>query len=278
MDLIMANFAVAASNDTIDRANKIMELYAQPGDKKEDTLIRILEIAESESVRGTHPELEHNLRAIDTTITTLIKQINGIVAGQDYQIAQLHEQLEAAFAEKQNAIESASRQIDEARSKSEEAEMAMQQASIDIDAAYAKAKSDIEEIEAEKNAAIEKFCTERDQAIRERDDARTIAAEKTALNSLLSHQVSELNEELVDFKNLQNSYKSLETNYASLQKQLETVQMQEELNIERAVIAKERELRDEFQQHIREADKENARLSYEISQLKVEFQKFHINQ
>ena len=274
----MANFAVAASNDTIDRANKIMELYAQPGDKKEDTLIRILEIAESESVRGTHPELEHNLRAIDTTITTLIKQINGIVAGQDYQIAQLHEQLEAAFAEKQNAIESASRQIDEARSKSEEAEMAMQQASIDIDAAYAKAKSDIEEIEAEKNAAIEKFCTERDQAICERDDARTIAAEKAALNSLLSHQVSELNEELVDFKNLQNSYKSLETNYASLQKQLETAQMQEELNIERAVIAKERELRDEFQQHIREADKENARLSYEISQLKVELQKFHINQ
>ena len=54
--------------------------------------------------------------------------------------------------------------------------------------------------------------------------------------------------------------------------------MQEELNIERAVIAKERELRDEFQQHIREADKENARLSYEISQLKVELQKFHINQ
>lgn len=93
-----------------------------------------------------------------------------------------------------------------------------------------------------------------------------------------SHQVSELNEELVDFKNLQNSYKSLETNYASLQKQLETAQMQEELNIERAVIAKERELRDEFQQHIREADKGYARLSYEISQLKVELQKFHINQ
>lgn len=270
----MANFAVAASNDTIERANKIMELYAQPGDKKEDILIRILEIAESESVRGTHPELEHTLRAIDTTITTLIKQINGIVAGQDYQISQLHEEVEAAFAEKQNAIESANRQIDEARSKSEAAEMAIQQAAIDIDAAHAKAKADIEEIEAEKDAAIEKFSNERDQAIRERDDARTIAAEKTELNSLLSHQVSELTEELDDFKELQKNYKALETNCISVQKQLETAKMQAELNTERAIIAKERELREEFQQQIRESDRENARLLYEIEQLKAQLKAY----
>ena len=32
----MANFAVAASQETIEKANKIMEIYAQNGDKKED--------------------------------------------------------------------------------------------------------------------------------------------------------------------------------------------------------------------------------------------------
>lgn len=272
----MANFAVAASNDTIERANKIMELYAQPGDKKEDILIRILEIAESESVRGTHPELEHNLRAIDTTITTLIKQINGIVAGQDYQISQLHEEVEAAFAEKQNAIESANRQIDEAQSKSEAAEMAIQQAAIDIDAAHAKAKADIEEIEAEKDAAIEKFSNERDQAIRERDDARTIAAEKTASNELFAQQIRELKDKLIEFKDLQKSYQSLENTYTTLQKKFDTAQLQSELDKERAVMAKERELREEFQQQLREADKENATLAYEINQLKAQLA--HIGQ
>ena len=49
----MANFAVAASPETIEKANKIMEIYAQNGDKKEDTLLRILDLAEAESVKGT---------------------------------------------------------------------------------------------------------------------------------------------------------------------------------------------------------------------------------
>ena len=71
----MANFAVAAGIDTIERANKVMELYAQEGDKKEDILNRILDLAENEAVRGTHPELEESLRAVDATVTTLIKQI-----------------------------------------------------------------------------------------------------------------------------------------------------------------------------------------------------------
>lgn len=272
----MANFAVAASNDTIDRANKIMELYARPGDKKEDILIRILNIAASESVKGTHPDLEPHLRDIDTTITTLIKQINGIVAGQDHKIDQLNEELNSAFEEKQSAIESANRLIDEARSKSAAADIAMKQAADDIEAAHSKAQSDIEAIEAEKNTAIEKFCSERDQAIRERDDARTIAAEKTASNELFAQQIRELKDKLIEFKDLQKSYQSLENTYTTLQKKFDTAQLQSELDKERAVMAKERELREEFQQQLREADKENATLAYEINHLKAQLA--HIGQ
>ena len=69
----MPTFAVAASLETIERANKVMELYYQEGDKKEDTLIRILDLAESESIKGTHPELEGALKSVDATIGTLIK-------------------------------------------------------------------------------------------------------------------------------------------------------------------------------------------------------------
>ena len=57
----MANFAVAASAETIERANRVMEVYAQEGDKKEDILIRILAVAEAEATKGTHPELAGDL-------------------------------------------------------------------------------------------------------------------------------------------------------------------------------------------------------------------------
>ena len=101
----MANFAVAASPETIEKANRIMEMYAQDGDKKEDILLRILDLAESESVKGTHPELEGSLRAVDGTIGVLIKQINGIVAGQDSQLSELKKRLEAALEAKQEITE-----------------------------------------------------------------------------------------------------------------------------------------------------------------------------
>ena len=64
----MANFAVAASNDTIERANRVMELYAQDGDEKEDILNRIFDLAESESVRGTHELYEESWIATDEEV------------------------------------------------------------------------------------------------------------------------------------------------------------------------------------------------------------------
>ena len=103
----MANFAVAASPETIEKANKIMEIYAQNGDKKEDTLLRILDLAEAESVKGTHPALEPNLKAIEKTLGSLLKQINGIVAGQDIQLAEAKEKLDSAIEEKKAALEQA---------------------------------------------------------------------------------------------------------------------------------------------------------------------------
>lgn len=167
----MANFAIASSQETIERANRIMGMYQKDGEKKEDTFLRILDLAERESIRGTHPELESSLRSIDGTIATLIKQINGIVSGQDLKVAELTDQLNAAVSEKQVALEAAKTDMDAAN------------------LLKSNVQKEIEDIRKVSQAQIAKAEQERDAAIRERNDARTIAAEKTKNNELLKQQI-----------------------------------------------------------------------------------------
>lgn len=295
----MANFAVAASLETIEKANSIMELYSQEGDKKEDILLRILSVAEKESVRGTHPALEPSLRAVDSTISTLIKQINGIVAGQDSQIQELKEKLEKAIEEKRTAIETASVQIEAAKAKSDAADAAIAQAQEKIVAAETQANAEIQSAKKDAAIEIERANTERDQALRERDDARTISAEKSASNDLLMRQMASMEADAQAYKDLQDSYAQLSEDLSSAHNQLadkerelsaltkdfeterktmesdftrrmETAKAQEELAVEKAVIARERELRKEYQDQIRQSDQESAKLQAKIEQLQAE--------
>lgn len=263
----MANFAVAASQETIEMANHVMDMYAQTGDKKEDILIRILALAEKEAIRGAHPALEGALRAVDTTIGVLIKQIDGIVAGQDSQLQELREKLDKAIEEKRTALESAKAQTEAAQAKSEATDAAIKLA------------------QADAATAVEKANNERDQAVRERDDARTIAAEKSASNDLLMRQMTAMESDIATYKDLQVKYDAILSDYSSITEQLkdaknaqktleadfarqiETSKAQAELNLERAVMAKEREIRAEYQEQIRQADRENARLSLQIEHL-----------
>lgn len=53
-------------------------------------------------------------------------------------------------------------------------------------------------------------------------------------------------------------------------RRVETAKAQEELAIEKAVIARERELRKEYQEQLRQADQENAKLQAKIEQLQAE--------
>ena len=295
----MANFAVAASLETIEKANSIMELYSQEGDKKEDTLLRILSVAEKESVRGTHPALESSLRSVDSTISTLIKQINGIVAGQDTQIQELKEKLEKAIEEKRTAIDTASAQIEAAKAKSDAADAAIAQAQEKIVAAETQANEEIQSAKKDAAIEIERANTERDQALRERDDARTISAEKSASNDLLMRQMASMEADAQAYKDLQDSYAQLSEDLSSAHNQLAdkerelsaltkdfetdrktmesdftrrmvTANAQEELAVEKAVIARERELRKEYQDQIRQSDQENAKLQAKIEQLQAE--------
>ena len=82
-----------------ERLMHIIDLYKNledpKGEQQENAILRILDIAESDNIRGTHPELEGPLLAVEATISTLIKQLNGIAVGQDAKISRLQEALNA---------------------------------------------------------------------------------------------------------------------------------------------------------------------------------------
>ena len=255
----MANFAVAASPETIEKANRIMEMYAQDGDKKEDILLRILDLAESESVKGTHPELEGSLRAVDGTIGVLIKQINGIVAGQDSQLSELKKRLEAALEAKQEITEKANSAIAEAQEKCAAATLQIEQADAAIAAEKEKAKE-----------AIEKALADRDQYLRARDDAMAIADEKSASNDFLRKETSRLHNDLSvlneKYADQCSAMEKADEHIKNLEQQL----IRAELEKEKAVMAKEREIRDLFDSKIREIDRENAKLQLMLEQMQAE--------
>lgn len=272
----MPNFAVAASSTTIEQGNKLLERYSREGEKKEDALRRIFNLAESEIVKGMHPEMEGQLKAVEETIGVLMKQINGIVAGQDAQLADLKEKLDSVIEEKRGTLEQAQKISEEARLKEKEADEAIKQASASVKEEKIKAQASIHTAEKE-----------REQALRERDDARVIADEKTASNNLLLKQMQGMEQDVENYRNLQKKYAALKTEFAAMKEELkekerklveqkkeaeqkaETAKIQAELEKERAIIEKERELQEEFSEKLRQSDRENARLTVEIEQLKA---------
>ena len=248
----MANFAVAASAETIERGNKVLETYGQAGGKKEDALIRIFDLAEKEAIKGTHPALESNLNAIDSTISTLIKQINGIVAGQDVQIQELGERLNAAIEEKNAAIASAAQSQKEAEQKLAEAALTQKEAAEQIKQTKDEAAKEIKEAIGQREAAL-----------RERDDARTIAAEKTASNDLLMKQMTTMQTDVEAHQALKVKYEDLKEQLTAAQLKIQMNELKFEKDCAEAVMNKEREM----QEQLRTCDRENAKLQAKIEQL-----------
>ena len=236
-----------------ERLMHIIDLYKNledpKGEQQENAILRILDIAESDNIRGTHPELEGPLLAVEATISTLIKQLNGIAVGQDAKISRLQEALNAAITEKEQAIAKA--QID------------MDRAQQNTDLANRLQKEAMDTMNKETTAQIEKVMSEKEHACRERDDARTIANEKTASNDLLLKKMTGMEADLEKYKDLQEQYKELQDKFSALQSQLNESKLRAEIDKERAVMDKEREM----QERIREADRENAKLQAKIEQL-----------
>ena len=92
-----------------ERLMHIIDLYKNledpKGEQQENAILRILDIAESDNIRGTHPELEGPLLAVEATISTLIKQLNGIAVGQDAKISRLQEALMLRLQKKNRLLQ-----------------------------------------------------------------------------------------------------------------------------------------------------------------------------
>ena len=73
---------------------------------------------------------------------------------------------------------------------------------------------------------------------RERDDARTIANEKTASNDLLLKKMTGMEADLEKYKDLQEQYKELQDKFSALQSQLNESKLRAEIDKERAVMDK----------------------------------------
>lgn len=234
----MANFAVAANQKTIEKANRIMDIYIREGEKKEDALVRILDLAEAEAVRGTHPELEPQLRSVDQVLSALIKGINGIVAGQDCVIEGLRKNLLDATEEKKQAMESYEALSKEATEKVMEAQ-----------------------------AEVKKLLSDKNKVIEERDHALAIADEKTSSNTLLMQQMTSTQDALEKYRDMQTETLLLSEQLHDAENRLkdalntiDLMKVQNELSIEKAVIEKERSM----QEKISKLERENAVLQAKI--------------
>ena len=224
---------------TQERMQKVLESYKNSADdrrdQQENALIRILEIAENEVVRCTHPELEKSLLSVEETISTLIKQINGIATGQDGRIAALQENLNAAIEEKQETQEKAKKAISAAQAKMQEASEIIK-----------KAEEDSKTVQLMQN--------DLEQANRERDDARALAEEKSSSNNLLLKQRASMEADVTAYKELLEDHKKLQADHSELLSKTEQDKIQSKLDLEKAVTAKEYELRDFYEGKLNQID------------------------
>lgn len=230
---------------TQERLQRALELYKSEADGKRDqqeaALNRILEIVESADTQIKHPQLEESLKATESTISTLIKQINGIAAGQDSHISELQEQLNEAVQVKNEALEKAKEAAEAAKAKQKEADAVIAQAVAEVEAVKEQAQEQIEAAKAAAEAQIKVADTERKQALQECEDARAIAAEKEASNSLLLKQMQGMEEEVAAYKQLQKEYQKLNEKVTNLKQEQIKKDAAASLELEKAVMAKERE-------------------------------------
>lgn len=233
------------SATTQERLMKAIELYKSDSDEKrnqqESALNRILTIVESADTQIKHPTLEASLKAAESTVATLIKQINGIAAGQDSQISELKEQLNAAIQAKNEALEKAKEAAEAAKAKQKEADTAIAQAVAEVEAAKEQAQEQIEASNAAAEAQIKVAEAEKRQALKECEDARTIAAEKEASNILLLKQMQGMEEEVAAYKQLQKEYQKLNEKVTNLKQEQIKKDAAASLELEKAIITKERE-------------------------------------
>lgn len=260
----MANFAVAAPDDVIEKGNRLLEQLALPREKKGETLNRAFDILakqlDGEVMRNGGVDVE----AMDAALANIRAQFFAAVTGKDEIVA------------KKNA------EILELRNERHQTEAELRK----------KAENALEERKQfEETAAKALEQTEQLKKDLER------ANELVKYIDTLKAQVKEAEEKSAQFPALQEEKKQLEAALDESRRKIEALERDTQTQLrelraqsdrmvsdarkdaalaqEKALAARERELSSAVTEKIRQIDRENVRLQMENETLKAEIERLN---
>ena len=251
----MPTFGIDVSESTKKKANEVLDKYKRPEDRgKEAALLRIMELAESEIVKGTHPALEPALASVEGTISTLIKQINGIVSGMD-----------SRFDELEMAYNTALRERDQANQQ------------------FMQMKKDLAETKKKAEEEVKIANANMKMAQEESKSAKALANEKSENNYLLLRQMKDMEAKANKYDELMSEIKQLTAEKTELDKSLATLQSRydHDMDVEKTIHQKDLEKVAELQQQVQEL-KETQKALFELkdvhNQTVLEYEKKLVSQ
>ena len=233
----MPTFGIDVSESTKKKANEVLDKYKRPEDRgKEAALLRIMEFAESEIVKGTHPTLEPALASVEGTISTLIKQINGIVSGMD-----------SRFDELEMSYNTALRERDQANQQ------------------FMQMKKDLAETKKKAEEEVKIANASMKMAQDESKSAKALANEKSENNYLLLRQMKDMEAKANKYDELMSEIKQLTAEKTELDKSLATLQSRydHDMDVEKTIHQKDLEKVAELQQQVQEL-KETQKALFEL--------------
>lgn len=259
----MGNFAVSASEEIINQGNSLLEKLQKPGDKKGDTLKHLFEIVEANLDSEQMKQGGLDVETLDASLANIRSMFVASVSGKEelkvsYQskidnIKNLKDHLEAELTAK---ITEAREEKALADSKAKEASKAMEQALKDLKVAEEKAIS-AEALTTEtrkNNDTLQSELSKAKEQLSGYDDLKKSEFEAKTEVINLRHKLEEKEKEYKD---------ALKAKDMECKHQIEQINASAELEKEKALIAKEREMNEK----IRELDRENAKLQALIEQL-----------
>lgn len=277
----MGNFAVAASDEIIRKGNDLLDKVSEPGDRKQDALNHIFDMAisllDDDAMKNGGVDVE----ALDASIASIRSQFLALIDGKRQIIARkdaLLQEEKVSRAQKEAELKD---QIETARVYQEAAEKAAQDA--EKDAEQARRDADAARDQAASSASL---IDEKDKRIHTLEGLLAAAEEKTASCEKLQKDKSEAEAKVQSLlQQLRDQKYGYDQQISAMKKDHET--QIRELNIEmdrrvsdvskdallaqeKALSAQERELNKSFMERLREADKESARLQVTIGDLQAQ--------
>ena len=274
----MSTFAVNASDETIAKLTGIMDIFAQEGEKKADTLQRIFAIASKHVDGETMQAGGVDVAALDASLENIRAMFVAAVSGREQilencnaRIAEIRDRKDRLEADLQAKITAA----EEARAQAEKKEKAAAQAEAQAlkEAEAAKKAAETNAALAETNAAL---AAEKDRTILTLTKKQDADAPIASLTAQIKAQKENYERIIADEKKaseraLNDARKDAETQVRELQAQMDRavsdVQKDAALAQEKAVADAVREIRDKAQEDLRTADRENARLQAKVELL-----------